>query len=391
MGASQLMNVPLVSVVMSVFNGGQFLQPCVESILSQTYAGFELIIIDDGSTDGSSELLAAYAARHHRVRVQHQENAGLAASLQRGCDSARGVYIARMDADDIAIKDRFARQVAFLEAHPEIGVLGGAAEFIDAYGNSVAVVRNPCRNAEIQRQLRDRNVFWHPSVMMRGALYHQAGGYRNIRDAEDYDLWLRMAEICEMGNLMETVLKYRIHSQQSSVLRSRKQALGTLVSQLAARARGMGVPDSVHFDTTEPLTLLCDHGVSEKEIQSAVARAYLSCLRNMYQTGDYPQSVKIFDELRSPECELADKWIRADACLCMAKADWKAGNYRASIAKSCMALLIRPAILGRLLKSFSNWLRSPCFTQLVPDRNDQLALDCKRPAVEWSPPMSRQG
>jgi glycosyltransferase involved in cell wall biosynthesis len=362
------MNVPLVSVVMSVFNAEPFLPACVHSILSQTYAELEFIVIDDGSTDGSSDLLAAYAASDRRIRVQHQENAGLVAGLRCGCDFASGVYIARMDADDIAVTDRLARQVAFLESHPEVGVLGGAAECIDAHGNSLGVVRNPCHDAEIQRELQDRNVFWHPSVMMRRAHYVQSGGYRNVRDAEDYDLWLRMAEICEMGNLKETILRYRIHSQQSSILRSRKQALGTLVSQLSARARSTGIPDPF-LDTKDPLGLLCDHGVSEKEIQSAVARAYLSCLRNMYRAGDYTRSVEIFGLLRSPECELAHKWIRSDACLWMAKADWKAGNYRHSIANACLALLIRPAILGRLLKPFSNWLRSVSVAGLIPDRN----------------------
>lgn len=114
---------PVVSVVMSVYNGGPFLTEAIGSILSQSYADFECIIIDDGSTDNSADIIASHRDRRFRV-ITHAENAGLAARLNEGVAAASGRYVARMDADDISLPDRFARQVEFMQAHPHVGACG---------------------------------------------------------------------------------------------------------------------------------------------------------------------------------------------------------------------------------------------------------------------------
>src|SRR5262249_10266218 len=116
---------PKVSVAMSVHNGERFLAEATDSILGQTFRDFELILVDDGSTDGSGAIADAYQRKDTRVRVIHQHKFGLVAALNQACEQARGEYIARMDADDVAIPDRLVRQVAFMDAHPEVAVLGG--------------------------------------------------------------------------------------------------------------------------------------------------------------------------------------------------------------------------------------------------------------------------
>ncbi len=129
-----LQGEPLVSVVMSVYNGERFLREAIESILSQTFRDFEFIIVNDGSTDGTAGILNSYALSDSRVRVFEQENMGQCASDNRGCSLARGKYIARMDSDDVSMRDRLERQIAFLENHEKVGLLGGAVEIIDDRG-----------------------------------------------------------------------------------------------------------------------------------------------------------------------------------------------------------------------------------------------------------------
>jgi glycosyltransferase involved in cell wall biosynthesis len=130
-------------VVMSVFNGEAYMAEAVESILAQTFGDFEFVIIDDGSTDATAAMLANYASRDERVRVFSQENIGRAESLNRGMQLAEAALIARMDADDVALPERFAKQIEFLRTRREIGLLGGTVEFITPEGRAIGVDRAP--------------------------------------------------------------------------------------------------------------------------------------------------------------------------------------------------------------------------------------------------------
>lgn len=159
------MTTPIVSVVMSVFNGERFLREAVESILDQSFTDFEFIVVDDGSTDGSASILDSYQSYDARVKVHHHEHGGLIKSLNRGCSLAQAKYIARMDADDVASKDRLSWQVDFMEAHPEIGVLGGAVEWIDAMGKSLLTQRHPAEDRQIKAALLHGCALWHPTVL----------------------------------------------------------------------------------------------------------------------------------------------------------------------------------------------------------------------------------
>jgi cellulose synthase/poly-beta-1,6-N-acetylglucosamine synthase-like glycosyltransferase len=344
------MAVPSVSVVMSVFNGERFLREAVESILNQSFCDFEFIIINDGSTDDSGSILDWYQRSDHRIRTYHQENRGLVQSLNRGCGLAQGKYIARMDADDIAVRDRLTWQFTFMEDHPEVAVLGGAFELIDQTGEVLRVVRHPLEPRELERDILKSSIICHPTAFIRKAAVIAAGGYRNVVDAEDYDLWLRIAEHHPLANLPDVLLKYRLHLGQVSVARCRSQALGTVAARAAASARRSGKPDPL--DSVGEITpaLLARLGVSKTAQHTALARGYLSAIRNMCDAGEYTHALNVLEVLRSPELKHAEIWTIADLRLCAAKVYWHKRRFARSILAAAHAAITRPAILGRPFK-----------------------------------------
>lgn len=371
------MKSPLVSVVMSVHNGASFLSASIESILGQTMENFEFIIIDDGSTDATAEILKSYTLQDPRIRSYGQSNEGLVSALRRGCEQARGILIARMDADDVAVRDRLEVQAAFLQAHPQVVVLGGAVEFIDTHDKTLAIARNPSRNAEIQRQLLDRNVVWHPTVMMRRAVYKKTDGFRHITDAEDYDLWLCMAESGEIANLRRVLLRYRIHPGQVSVSRCRSQALGALVAQLSASERRAGRLDPFSPRVISPLSLLDRYDVPETRRHTAIARGYLSCVRTMYLSSDYRTALDLLSSLHSDECRSAASWVLADGYLCKARVYWRLGNVRESLYAIIAALRTRPALPARAFKilgGLATWFYERALRWCSPSRTSEADL-----------------
>ena len=143
------MRKPLLTVVMAVYNGEHYLREAIESILNQTYPDFEFVIVNDGSTDGTKDLLDRYSRVDGRIR-DHRPHQGLIPSLNRGCSLVRSPYIARMNADDVAFIDRLERQLGFMKEHPGVAIVGGASERIDTNGNVTAVSRRSNRSGEIR-------------------------------------------------------------------------------------------------------------------------------------------------------------------------------------------------------------------------------------------------
>ena len=169
------MSDPAVSVLMAVRDGAPWVAEAVASVLGQTAGDLELIVIDDGSTDATPELLAR--VRDARLRVDRRAAAGLTPSLNRGLALARAPLVARLDADDLALPDRLARQGAFLAAHPEVGLLGGGVRELDADGREVAVRVPPTQDDALRAALIRRNPFAHSAVIVRRALVERVGGY----------------------------------------------------------------------------------------------------------------------------------------------------------------------------------------------------------------------
>jgi glycosyltransferase involved in cell wall biosynthesis len=210
--------VPTVSAVMAVHNGAAWVAEAVRSLLDQTLSDLELIVVDDASSDGTAEVLARLA--DPRLRVRRTPRLGLTRALNEGLGLARAPLVARLDADDVAVPDRLARQVVFMQARPEVGVLGSAAREIDGAGRERAVVRPPTEDADIRRALIRRNVFVHSSVMLRRGLVVDAGGYDPAFPvAQDYDLWLRLAPRTRLANLAEPLVVRRVLPTRVSAAR----------------------------------------------------------------------------------------------------------------------------------------------------------------------------
>jgi glycosyltransferase involved in cell wall biosynthesis/SAM-dependent methyltransferase len=206
-----------VTVLLPVHNGEPYLAAAVESILAQSFADFELLVIDDGSTDRSCEIVRAYADPRIRL-LRNPGNLRLIATLNRGLQEARGEYVARMDADDVSLPGRLAAQVAYLDAHPEVGVLGSALQIIDAQGAPGEVVRFPTGHRLMQWTLCFAAPIAHPAAMMRKAVIARLGGYRaHALHCEDYDLWWRASAATQLANLDDVLLQLRKHEASITV------------------------------------------------------------------------------------------------------------------------------------------------------------------------------
>lgn len=236
---------PRISVAMAVYNNAPFLAEAIESILGQSFGDFEFLIVNDGSNDGSGDIIDAYAARDARVRPIHQANRGLVASLNRMIEEARAPLIARMDGDDISLPLRFERQIAFMEANPDYGVVGTSTHDIDERGKlSLNIDYHPLDHDSFVAALEGGPLLCHPSVMMRRDLIRAAGGYRAaFRHCEDYDLWLRLAGVTKICTIPDRLLHYRRSAAQVSSHHAYEQLTGAAVAYAAYKERAVGRPD----------------------------------------------------------------------------------------------------------------------------------------------------
>jgi glycosyltransferase involved in cell wall biosynthesis len=346
---------------MSVFNGERFLREAMDSILDQSFRDFEFIVIDDGSTDGSGTILRSYQLSDPRLRVYTQENSGLIDSLNRGCRLARGRYILRMDADDVAIWDRLLWQLDFMERNPDIAVLGGAVEFIDPAGGSLGFGYMPLSDDEIRSTLpicRDTLLplkvsFWHPTVLMRTEAFLSTGGYRKIVvDAEDHDLWLRMADKFRLANLAQVVLRYRVHPDQVSVRKCKQQTLSALAAQVAFLARRNGGSDPLDEVNEITPALLVKLGVSETQQNTIFAQKYLWRAVRYSRSNDerIAGTLKEIDDILLEVKHTAKSWVIADLHLLRAKLYWRQSRWLKTIVICARALWTRPVIVARPLK-----------------------------------------
>lgn len=209
--------LPEVSIVMPVCNGGETVQAAIESIQHQTFHDWEFIIVDDGSTDNTADILKRKSEEDSRIKIiRNKINMGLSASLNRGCKRAKGQLIARMDADDISLPTRLEKQFNFLKEHDEVSVLGTAILAKDDTGKIVGTVSRPSHHKELQQQILYKLPFFHPTVMMRRTFLEQYGWYdENLLWGEDYELWSRSIDTALYANLSEPLLHYAADSKPS--------------------------------------------------------------------------------------------------------------------------------------------------------------------------------
>jgi len=206
---------PAITVLLPVYNAEAFIGEAVKSVLEQTYTDFELLIINDGSTDSSKAIIQSFNDPRIRL-VENEKNLRLIATLNKGIDLARGKYIARMDADDISMPERLERQFQFMETHPEVGICGSA---FHAFGKEEGTVRYPEKNEDIRMMMLYQTPFCHPAVIFRKETLVANRLYFNPEylHAEDYEFWVRAADYTNFANMHEVLLKYRIHEEKVSV------------------------------------------------------------------------------------------------------------------------------------------------------------------------------
>lgn len=201
---------PLVSVILPVYNGQAFLREAINSILSQTYSNYELIIINDGSIDRSASIVEQF--HDTRIRFYGQNNMGLSATLNRAIDIANGIYIARQDQDDFSYPSRFEKQVNFLETHPNCGMVGTWAEIWKEKKKTRMTFKHPSDNLMLKFELLFNNPFVHSSMMIRKKVFTKVGKYstdHHRQPPEDYELWSRVSKAYEIANIPEILHVYR--------------------------------------------------------------------------------------------------------------------------------------------------------------------------------------
>ena len=228
--------IPTVSVCMPVYNADPYIRDATESILRQTFTDFEFIIIDDGSSDDSRQILEELARRDARIRLVSRPNTGYTIALNEALSMARGHYLARMDADDVSMPDRFEKQVDYLRSHPDCVLVGSRIMTIDPFGSPLYEPNHKLSHEDIESQLL-AGVGWaivHPVSMMVREHVTALNGYRvEMEPSEDLDLFLRLAERGRIANLPQVLLHYRQHVKSVNHTRYTEQNLvtRTIVSQ----------------------------------------------------------------------------------------------------------------------------------------------------------------
>lgn len=218
---------PLISVVMPAFNAQAHLAEAMQSVLGQTYEHFELLLIDDGSSDATLQIARSFDDPRIRI-VENEKNLGLVNTLNKALGLCKGAYIARMDADDICVPERFALQLDYLERHQDVGVVGGAIRFFDNIPTPYTF-QFPTAHDDIRVALMFYCPLAHPALMFRRSVYDEGhlaytGEYPH---AEDYWLWSRLTREVRSANLPDLVLHYRLHKKQVSTSESNHQYLAS--------------------------------------------------------------------------------------------------------------------------------------------------------------------
>lgn len=239
-------NNPVVSVLVGVYNEEKYIEASLQSLLDQTFGDFEVIVVDDCSTDSSVEIVQLFDDPRVRL-LENEENIGLTKSLNRALDAAEGRYVARQDADDLSYPSRLEREVAYLESHEDVALVGTGAYLIDGDGE-IRQERTVLETVSFD-DLVAKNHIIHGSILARTDVFESVGRYDDLfRYSQDLDMWLRIAEEHEIRNIPEPLYYFRIHDE--SVYFSSKEN-SMLYAQLALARATDSVADDVLHDIHE--------------------------------------------------------------------------------------------------------------------------------------------
>lgn len=272
-------NNPVVSVLMCVYNDERYVSPAIESILNQTFLDFEFIIVDDGSTDSTPEILNKYAERDKRIKVFRIKNSGTTVAANFGLQKARGKYVARLDSDDISYPDRLQIEVDYLNTHPNVALIGGGSDLIDMNGNVVGQRNINTKNS--LKTLHHRCIFQQSDVMFRRNLVIELGGYREkFHNSQDYDLWLRISEKAGIAKLATPLGQWRLNNGGYTFSRRDEQLSDTnIVKRMAKQRRKTGKDN---YDIYEPSELKKHRvNITDADYEMILAAANLLALRKI--------------------------------------------------------------------------------------------------------------
>jgi hypothetical protein len=272
---------PLVTVLLPVRNGSAHLSEALESIFAQTFRDFEVLVIDDGSNDGTPEILRG--VRDPRLRVvTHAKNIGLVPTLNEGLDLARGALVARQDHDDVSHPERLRKQVAFLRENPEHVLVGTEAIQTDVHGRAAFRLLRPRTSETVRWYLCFDNAFIHSSVMFRReVVVREFGGYASSFHSEDYALWSRIARSRETANLAEPLLEYREHGSSVTGSMSAKDAAAFDAATTAIREENLRALMGECAETTDARML----ATYRRGFDAVRAREFLAVFERLVSAG----------------------------------------------------------------------------------------------------------
>ena len=285
---------PAVSVLVAVRNGEEFLEAALASLAAQTFSDFEIVIVDNGSTDRTAQIMSGWEKRDPRLRAFHHDRPGLSGSLILAASHARAPLLARLDADDIALPERLAVQYAAMSDRPSLGLIGSWVELIDLDGRRIGERRLLVSDGKLRAFLQTGNPFCHSTIMMRRDAYERAGGYRpGLRICEDFDLWCRMAEVAELANIDQALVRYRLHDTSMSVRQPLRMAITDQCILAAGRARRQGLAEPFNNGTPRLRSALRILGVERSDFLYEVLKMTSVAARLALRSGDRTKALRL--------------------------------------------------------------------------------------------------
>jgi GT2 family glycosyltransferase len=335
---------------MPVYNAEPFVAAAMQSVLAQTMRDLELIVVDDGSTDGSLTAALAVAAADQRVKVLQQTNAGVSVAMNTAIAAASTPLIARLDADDIALPQRLTVQMDYLDSHPTIAAVGSAARVISESGDTDQYIRHPTSPAEVRMAMERDSAIVNSSAMMRTDAVRTIGGCRRAFEAsEDYDLWLRLLDSHELANLPDVLVHYRIHRGQISTRRRFQIVLGRLAARYSAKLRRERRQDPLEHATAITVQSLQQWGMAHSAIERELFAATQPVFDSLLTKGETAAAGQLSEELGSTVVK-PSRWLRSQLANQAAAVSRARGDQRGRRVALARAWLLDPPFIGRALR-----------------------------------------
>ena len=289
------MKNPKVTVLMSVYNGEKYLQEAIDSILGQTFKDFEFLIVNDGSTDKTEEILKSYNDPRIKI-IDNEKNIGLTKSLNKGLKLTRGEYIARMDADDVSMPERLEKEVVFLDNNKNMGLVGTYYFETNENGKVLYITRPLNDSKALKEKLLMINQFGHGSVMFKKECIEKVGLYRReFKSAQDYDLWLRISEKYNIANLPEPLYKRRLNIDSISVNKKKQQDKYAKLAIEFSKERKLFGKDKLQLFTKQEIESYLYDLMSESLSLSRkdISQKYFFFSRTLFNGKDYRGALKL--------------------------------------------------------------------------------------------------